>query len=86
VLKNLAKQDKRYEIDKKNLGCRVRVDKDLLKKAQDDSSVVFSTPFYPEDDDLPFVLSFKLEEGKLAPSPSKFAIEEIDTSDVTLVN
>ena len=35
---------------------------------------------------MPFVFSFKLDEGKLAPSPSKFALQQIDTSHVWAVN
>jgi hypothetical protein len=34
---------------------------------------------------MPFIFSFKLVEGKLAPSPSKFAVQQIDTSDVWAV-
>ena len=86
MLANLAKQDERYEIDQKYLSCRVRVENNFFKIAQDDSSVVFSTPKNTDYGDLPFVFSFKLDEGKLSPSPSKFAIQEIDTSDVRTVN
>ena len=87
MLANLAKQDKRYEIDQKYLSCRVRVENNFFKIAQDDSSVVFSTPKNTDYGGLPFVFSFKLDEGKLAPpSPSKFAIQEINTSDVRTVN
>jgi len=57
-----------------------------LKTAQDDASVVFSTPGNTDDGDLPFVFSFKLVEGKLSPSPSKFAIQNIGESDVSGVN
>jgi hypothetical protein len=32
------------------------------------------------------VLSFKLEEGKLRPSPSRFAVQKINTYDVWAVN
>ena len=85
MLANLAKQDRRYEIDEEYLSHRVRVDKDFFRTAQDDASVVFSTP-WSTDDDLPFVFSFKLVEGKLAPSPNKFAVQKINTLDVALVN
>jgi len=85
VLANLAKQDKRYKIDQKYLKKRVRVSLDYLKTAQDDASLVFSTP-QDTDDELPFVFSFKLVEGKLAPSPSKYAIQKIRTEDVWRVN
>jgi hypothetical protein len=68
VLKYLAKQDERYEIDKKYVKRRVRVDQRQFKTAQDDSTIVYSTPL-DTNNDLPFVLSFKLLEGKLAPSP-----------------
>jgi len=37
-------------------------------------------------DDFPFVWSFKLIEGKLAPSPSKLVVEQINTQDVYAVN
>ena len=56
-----------------------------MKTAQDDASIVFSNP-WDTNHKLPFVFSFKLVEGKLAPSPSKFAIQQIDTSDVAVVN
>jgi hypothetical protein len=36
--------------------------------------------------DFPFVWSFKLIEGRLAPSPSKLAVEQINTQDVYAVN
>ena len=85
MLANLAKQDKRYEIDEKYLSDRVRVSRSYFKTAQDDASIVFSTPCNTERGDLPFVFSFKLVEGKLAPSPSKFAIQKIYTSDVWAV-
>ena len=86
VLANLAKQDRRYEIDEEYLSHRVRVDKDFFRTAQDDASVVFSTPWSTDDDDLPFVFSFKLVEGKLIPSSSKFAVQQISALDVALVN
>jgi hypothetical protein len=84
VLLCLALQDKRYAIANEYLNNRVRVDK--LRTAQDDSSIVFSTPFCTEIGDFPFVFSFKLAEGELAPSPSKFAIQKINTEDVWIVN
>ena len=65
---------------------RIRVDDNFLRTAQDDSSIVFSTPKNTNSGDLLFVFSFKLEEGKLAPSPSKFAIQKINTEDVWAVN
>jgi hypothetical protein len=64
---------------------RVRVDDLNLRTAQDDNSIVFSTPNNTYIGDLPLVFSFKLEEGKLAPSPSKFAIQKINTKDVWAV-
>ena len=75
MLANLAKQDKRYEIDEQYLSDRVRVSNEYFKTAQDDTSIVFSNPWNTDVGDLPFVFSFKLVEGKLAPSPSKFAIQ-----------
>jgi hypothetical protein len=86
VLSYLALQDKRYAITNEYLSNRVRVDDNFLRTAQDDSSIVFSTPMSTDDGDLPFVFSFKLAEGKLAPSPSKFAIQKINTEDVWAVN
>ena len=86
MLAYLAKQDKRYNIDKEYLSDRVRVSFDNLKTAQDDASVVFSIPTITKWGELPFVFSFKLVEGKLAPSPSKFAIQQIDASDIIYVN
>ena len=85
MLVNLAEQDKRYKIDQEYLGYRVRLDKKYFKTAQDDASVVFSNPLWTRND-LPFIFSFKLVEGKLAPSPSKFAVQQIDASDVYAVN
>ncbi len=73
VLKCLAKQDPCYEIDKKFKNRRVRVEQSLFKTAQDDATIVYSTPVNTYDD-LPFVLSFKLIEGKLAPSPIEFPV------------
>ena len=86
MLAYLAKQDKRYNIDKEYLSDRVRVSFDNLKTAQDDASVVFSIPTITKWGELPFVFSFKLVEGKLAPSPSKFAIQKIKTKDIMYVN
>ena len=85
MLANLAKQDKRYEIGEQYLSRRVRLGRSYFKTAQDDASIVFSTPNDTRSE-LPFVFSFKLVEGKLAPSPSKFAIQQIDTSDITFVS
>jgi hypothetical protein len=86
VLANLAEQDERYKIDREYSSFRVRVAARYFKTAQDDDSVVFSNPWGTDRDELPFVLSFKLVEGKIAPSPSKFAIQQIDISDVFAVN
>ena len=86
MLSYLALQDKRYAIANEYLNKRVRVNQDYFRTAQDDSSIVFSTPFNTHIGDLPFVFSFKLAEGKLAPSPSKFAIQKINTEDVWAVN
>ena len=85
MLSYLALEDKRYAIGNKYLNYRVRIDGNF-RTAQDDSSIVFSTPFNTQIGDLPFVFSFKLAEGKLAPSPSKFAIQKINTEDVWAVN
>jgi hypothetical protein len=86
VLANLAEQDERYKIDKEYNSFRVRVAARYFKTAQDDASVVFSNPWGTDRGELPFVLSFKLVEGKIAPLPSKFAIQQIDISDVFAVN
>ena len=85
MLSYLASQDKRYAIANEYLKNRVRIDSNF-KTAQDDSSIVFSTPKNTQIGELPFVFSFKLAEGKLAPSPSKFAIQKLNTEDVWSVN
>jgi hypothetical protein len=73
VIEYLAKQDKRYDNAKQYINERVRVYKYYFKTVQDDPSIVYSTPMMTYDE-LPFVLSFKLEEYKLAPSPIEFAV------------
>lgn len=86
VLDCLAKLDKRYDIEEQFLEKRIRVWHSHLKTDQNDPTIVYSIPWKTKVGDLPFVLSFKLIEGKLAPSPSKFAVEQINTQDVYTIN
>jgi hypothetical protein len=64
----------------------VRTWQTFFRTAQDDPSLVFVTSINSYIKELPFVLSFKLQNGKLVPSPSKFAAELIDTTNVWLVH
>ena len=87
VLLHLLKQDsRRYKFLKLFRNNRVRVDKQHFKTAQDDPSIVYSTPWNNFIGDLPFVLSFKLKEGNVVPSPNEFAIQNIDAKNFTCVN
>ena len=89
VLDNLAKQDPRYNIDKEDIGKRVRLGRSSFKTSQSDPTIVFCNPCVTKSDglrDLPYILSFKLNEGKLEPSPSKHAVEKIDLQVVLAIN